>query len=166
LRRGAEPGLIVPSQTASAAAIPLVTLGYGGRTPPELITLCRSADVVTVVDVRLRPDRASMGIYVKAKDPTKGIESLFSRAAIGYVSLPELGNIFMEFEDWAPRYTRLLERAGDLLVERLHMVQGPVALLCAEKDARACHRQPLAQFLVARGTHRFLGHLGQDLVGG
>ena len=52
------------------------------------------------VDVRLRPDRASMGTYVRAKTPDKGIEAWLGAAGIGYVSLIELGNVFLDFDDW------------------------------------------------------------------
>ena len=52
------------------------------------------------MDVRLRPDKSAMGSYAKAKDAEKGIAGLLARAGIGYVSLPELGNVFLEYDDW------------------------------------------------------------------
>jgi len=45
-----------------------------------------------------------MGIYAKAKDPSNGIQGLLTKAGIHYFSVAELGNIFMEMEDWAEGY--------------------------------------------------------------
>ncbi|HEY1189691.1 MAG TPA: DUF488 family protein, partial [Gemmata sp.] len=84
------------------------TIGYGGRKPDEFTKLLTSAGVKTLVDVRLRPDKASVGSYAKAKEPEKGIAGLLTKAGVGYVSLPELGNLFLDFDDWPMRYERFL----------------------------------------------------------
>jgi len=60
----------------------------------DFLSLLKANDVRTVVDIRLRPDRASMGIWVKAKTADKGIESWLAAAGIGYRSLVELGISF------------------------------------------------------------------------
>jgi uncharacterized protein (DUF488 family) len=130
----------------------LFTIGYGGRMPDELISRLTAAGVRTVADVRLRPDRASMGVYVKAKTPDKGIERLFTAAGIGYRSLPELGNVFLEYEDWRERYATFIRCAGHLLVSRLNGLEPPVCLLCAERRVAECHRLIIAEFLAARGA--------------
>jgi uncharacterized protein (DUF488 family) len=129
----------------------LFTVGYGGRCPDELAALLRARGVKTVVDVRLRPDRAAMGAFSKAKTTDKGIEKLLRDAGVGYVSLIELGNLFMEVEDWEPKYRRLLEIAGHLLIERLLSVPRPFCLMCCEKDPARCHRRLIAEFMAARG---------------
>ena len=92
----------------------IYAIGYGGRAPAELIELLRNHGVRTVVDVRLRPDRASMGCYALAKSPEKGIQGLLARAGIGYVGGVQLGNIFLNHDDWATRYEELLDKAGAL----------------------------------------------------
>jgi uncharacterized protein (DUF488 family) len=129
----------------------LLTIGYGGRAPQDFVRMLREAGVRTVADVRLRPDRAAMGAYSKARDPDRGIERLLGEAGIAYVSVLELGNVFMGHDDWATPFRRLLDAAGELLTERLLTLDGPVCLLCAEKQPEQCHRGLVAEWLVARG---------------
>src|SRR4051794_17267969 len=124
------------------------TIGYGGRKLAEFLELLVRHGVRCVADVRIRPDRASMGAYTKAKAPGKGIEGLLALQGIGYRSILELGNPFLDLDDWRPSYRELLDRAGDLLVPRLDELPRPFCLLCAEKRVAECHRQVIADFLV------------------
>ena len=91
------------------------TIGYGGSQPADLMRRLTSAGIRTVADVRLRPDRASIRVFVWAKTPDKGIERVFTSTGIGYRSLPELDNLFFEVEDWRERYEALMQCAGQLL---------------------------------------------------
>ena len=131
----------------------IYTIGYGGRKPTEFTDLLTRHGARTVVDVRLRPDRASMGCYALAKSPGKGIQGLLAKAGIAYVSMVQLGNLFLDRDDWAKAYRQLLATAGELLTEQLVMLPlaQPVCLLCAEKDPAACHRGLIAEYLAARG---------------
>lgn len=123
------------------------TIGYGGRTKESFLGLALPNHVRTIVDVRLRPDKASIGQFAKAKTPDKGIEAWLSEAGIGYVSLVELGNVFLDQGGWMSQYRELLDRAGDLLTTRLLEVPGPYCLMCAEKASAECHRTPIANWL-------------------
>jgi len=127
------------------------TIGYGGRSATEFVRLLQQHGVKLIVDVRLRPERSSMGIYVKAKTPDKGIERVLAEGGIAYRSLIELGNIFVDYEDWRERYERLLDCAGELLTEPLRQLSTPFCLMCAEKRVAECHRQQLAGLLVQKG---------------
>jgi len=102
------------------------SIGYGGRDPKDFLEILMAKGVKTVVDVRLRPDRARFGTWVKVKTPDKGIEKFLAGASIGYISLIELGNLFLECDNWEARYKTLLDQSGDLLVGRLTGVpRGP-----------------------------------------
>lgn len=127
------------------------TIGYGGRRPQEFISLLQQHQIKTVVDVRLRPDRASMGIYSQAKSSEKGLQGLLGASGIQYVSLVELGNLFMGDAQWRERYRQLIERAGAIVTERLSGIPGPFCLLCAERRVTECHRQYIAGYLVQQG---------------
>jgi hypothetical protein len=144
------PGIRI-SLRRCEATMKIYTIGYGGRRPEEFLELLKAKAIRTVVDVRLRPDRSAMGIYVKAKDPGKGIAHLLAGEGIGYLSFVEMGNPFVDLPDWAERYRRLLELAGDLIIERLAQAPEPFCLLCAEKKVEECHRKLLGDFLAARG---------------
>jgi uncharacterized protein (DUF488 family) len=124
------------------------TIGYGGRKPGDFTKLLAGHGVNTVVDVRLRPDRASLGSYAKSRDDAKGIAGLLAGAGIGYVSLPELGNPFLDYDDWPSRYAEYFRRIGSLLLDRLTPdIPGPVCLMCAEKRIAECHRRHIAEYL-------------------
>src|SRR4051794_18367864 len=107
----------------------LYTIGYGGRAPSEFVRLLLRHGIRTIVDVRRNPHRASMGCYVKAKTPDKGVERLLSEAGIAYLSLPELGNTFMSEEDWWERYRRHIQAEGEALLARLEHVERPFCLM-------------------------------------
>ena len=134
------------------------TIGYGGRMPSDFTRILVESGVQTVADVRLYPERASMGSYVRAKTQGKGIQGLLERSGIGYASLPELGNPFLKDLDWTTKYTELIAKEGDLRIKGLALLPEPFCLLCAEKKVVECHRLQIAEFLVSKG-HELLGHL-------
>jgi len=127
------------------------TIGYGGRKPQELLDLLKANSIKAVVDVRLRPDRSSMGTYVKASNSQKGIQALLANGGIQYFSFVGLGNIFRHFADWEERYRHLIDKAGYLLIERLLQVPEPFCLMCAEKRAAHSHRMVIAEYLAQQG---------------
>ncbi|MBF0227433.1 MAG: DUF488 domain-containing protein [Desulfobacterales bacterium] len=124
------------------------TIGYGGRKKEEFLSLLQSHSIKTVADIRLRPDKSSMGMFVKAKTADKGIEKLLSDIGIQYYSFIELGNVFLDFDNWSELYTELLNKSGDLLTRRLLNIPEPFCLLCAEKNFKDCHRQQVAEYLI------------------
>lgn len=128
----------------------LYTIGYGGRNPKDLVAALQNKGIRTIVDVRLRPDRASMGVYVMAKSADKGIQKLLADGNIGYISLIELGNIFLFYDNWRDRYREFIEKTGDLLIKALKDVPEPFCLMCAERKVSDCHREQITDYLVQK----------------
>ncbi len=124
------------------------TIGYGGTDPRQLIAALKENRIEAVIDVRLWPHRASMGSYVLAKSPEKGIQRLLAKEGIQYHSFIELGNPFLEFDDWEGRYRQLLSSSGNLLIERLLKIPERCCLFCSEKRQTDCHRSIIAEFLI------------------
>ena len=129
----------------------LYTVGYGGRKPDEFIALLKKHDVEIIVDVRLKPERAFMGVYAKSKDPHKGIQGLLEKASIQYIWIAELGNMFRDIDDWHEKYRRHLDEKGDLVCLKLYELMMPFCLMCCEKNASGCHRKLITDYLVNRG---------------
>lgn len=134
------------------------TIGYGGRPPSEFVETLRQNAIRTIADIRLRPERASMGSYVLAKSSEKGIHGLLTRAGIGYAWIQELGNPFLGDEDWQDRYSKWIQAEGESRCSRLFELEEPVCLLCAEKRVSDCHRLHVAELLVRQG-HKLVAHL-------
>ena len=127
------------------------TIGYGGRKPKAFLDTLKQKGIRAVVDVRLKPNRASMGTYIKAKTEDKGIQRLLAEGGIEYFSLVELGNKFLGQEDWRKQYRELLEKDGDLLTERLFTIPTPFCLMCAEKSSAQCHRREISDYVAKKG---------------
>jgi len=89
--------------------------------------------VKTVIDVRLRPDKASLGSYAKSREPDKGIAGLLAKAGIGYLSLPELGNLFLEYDDWQTRYRSSWRRPGHSCSTDSHRRSADRSACCAPR---------------------------------
>jgi uncharacterized protein (DUF488 family) len=131
----------------------IFTIGYGGRSPADFVALLQRHGVRRIADVRILPQRAMMGAYVKAKSPEKGIERLLADAGIAYSWFEELGNEFRTESDAMERYRAIFAREAEDRCRRLVAVarKEPVCLLCAEKDPAGCHRSIIATHLASEG---------------
>jgi uncharacterized protein (DUF488 family) len=126
----------------------LVTIGYEGRTAPELVDELVGAGVDVLVDVRFTPMSRKAGMSKRR------LEEALTAVGIDYVHLPELGNPPENRDtyragDRAAR-TRLRQRlrsaAGRAAVQRVVELatNGTAALLCLEREPDNCHRAQVA----------------------
>jgi len=119
------------------------TIGHSTRSLGEFLELLASAGIRTVADVRRYPvSRRSPhfgGDLLKDSLPAHGLE---------YRHLPGLGG----YRDDYRAYTASAEFMA-ALEDLLRLASdSPTAAMCAEADYRQCHRQILADVLVAQGV--------------
>ena len=91
-------------------------------------------------DVRDRRRPASTrqgqhGVLRPGQDADKGIEKILAEQGISYHPILELGNLFLELDDWRPPYRELLRQSGELLVARLDGLPEPFCL-SAQRSGR------------------------------
>jgi len=135
----------------------IYTVGHSTRPQQELIAILKAAGVELLVDVRRFPG--------SRRHPQFGKEALragLAREGIAYRHEPDLGGrrdprpdspntawrvaAFRGYADHmaSPEFRRALDR----LVAEPHV---PTAVMCAEAQPSQCHRQLIADALVARG---------------
>ena|SRR5256885_2081267 len=126
----------------------LVSIGYGGRRPSDLLQLLLQEGVHVLVDVRLSPRTRIPGFSGSA------LANALRAAGIEYRHEPQLGNPVENQEPLrsgssAARSTfqRLLESEGRGALHALTIEAAShrVAVLCAERDSNRCHRQVIVE---------------------
>jgi uncharacterized protein (DUF488 family) len=128
------------------------TIGYGGRTAQDFFSALTECNIATIVDVRLHPNHAFMGTFVKAKTRERGIERLLAEEGIIYSGDSELfGNPFIDVADWREPYQRYVEQNGPEMISFLKQIEQPFALMCAERKVSDCHREYIADYLIGEG---------------
>ena len=130
----------------------LLTIGYQGREPAELVATLEEHGVDVLLDVRDKPISRKKGFSKRALD------ELLSAHGIHYVHARELGNpkanrdaggghaaVLSNYEAW------MADRWDDAFAGlRPTMEDKRVCLLCLERDPRECHRTIVAREMMAR----------------
>jgi uncharacterized protein (DUF488 family) len=138
----------------------IFTIGHSTRSLDELITLLQRHGVGLVADVRSIP-RSRRHPHFAAE----ALAESLPQAGLAYRHFPGLGGLrrprpdsintawrhqgFRGFADYMQ--TPAFEQSVDELV-RTAEVSGPAAIMCAEAVWWRCHRQLIADALVARGV--------------
>ena len=129
----------------------IFTVGYGGKSREQFLEPLIANRIELIADIRMQPNRASMGMYVKAKSPEKGIEKTLSDASIAYEWFEELGN--PDRTDQLVTFRALMARSGPERTRRLIETasRARTCLLCAEKNHDVCHRAIVGDYLKGQG---------------
>lgn len=125
----------------------IYTIGYGGKSPEELVRILKENNIRTIVDVRLYPNKSWCGKFKLTKNPHTGIVGLLSEGGIKYKSITRLGNLFMEEPDWRTKFKEYLILNWDEVIEELRNLEMPICFMCCEKDPGRCHRTLIAEYM-------------------
>ncbi|MDK2892308.1 DUF488 domain-containing protein [Methanohalophilus sp.] len=122
------------------------TIGYGNRSFEEFIGLLRKHGISHLIDVRSYPhsEREEFNLeYLMAELPKRELK---------YVHCPQIGGIrmipyqkFMESADFGDAISVLYS-----IIEKANNENTGIALMCAEKNPRYCHRHFISQELEKR----------------
>jgi len=144
---------------APTVAVRAFTVGHSRRSLAELVALLREAGVTDLIDVRRIP-RSRFNPHFNGK----ALMAALPAHGIRYHAMPDLGGLregasasavnagwrdpaFRAFADYAG--TAAFARAFAEL--RARAAAAPSAIMCAERDWRHCHRQIIADRLIADG---------------
>jgi uncharacterized protein (DUF488 family) len=149
-------------RTVSDSGGVILTIGHSTRTLDELIVLLRSHGATAVADIRTIPQSRRHPQFSK-----DSLSKTLPAAGIDYRHFPGLGGLrkprpdstntgwrhrgFRGYADYmqTPAFSRALGELVDFAKERGD--RGRVALMCAEAVWWRCHRQLVADALLAAG---------------
>jgi len=124
------------------------TIGYGNRSFEEFIELLRKHGISHLVDVRSYPHSGREEFNVEYL-----MEELPKRE-FRYIACPHLGGIrkiqyqkYMKSEEFGNTISRLYS-----LIQKAENANTGIAIMCAEKNPRNCHRNYIAQELEKKGV--------------
>jgi uncharacterized protein (DUF488 family) len=148
-------------------AKPLFTIGYEKARLPDVIAALKAAGVVTLIDVRDRPQSRRPGF--SKRQLAAGLEE----AGIRYVGLKALGTPPEGREANRKRQWEVFWRIVDdklATAEAEHALaeaaalaaKTPTCLLCYEADPHICHRSRVADILAA-GQGFAIRHISVDI---
>lgn len=143
--QGSSPsiGVVPPQQTPT-----IVSIGYEGRSPDELISLLHHHSVDVLVDVRLNAISRKKGFSKSA------LANALGAAGIDYRHERELGNprnnrdaFRRGLKSARSRYARHLENGASEAYQGIVDLADTtrLALLCVERELGVCHRSAIIE---------------------
>lgn len=139
------------TETRVATGVRVFTLGYQGRSLPEVLDIVRTEGIEEVLDVRENASSRKQGF-----DATS-LKGELSKIGVRYAHLPELGCEHASRhalwrggprEPFLVAYRQRLEDHPRAFADLVARIMGSRSLLlCMERDASRCHRAVLGERL-------------------
>jgi uncharacterized protein (DUF488 family) len=117
----------------------LYTIGYGGRTPSQVAALLKERGISALVDVRAAPRSRIPGFNKNT------LARHMLSEGIVYHHIEALGNANRNAGPDAP--VQLVDEAAGLQALRELLSRQDLAIMCACRDHRGCHRTYVAERL-------------------
>ena len=137
------------------------TLGYAGRSVTELMTLLKSVEVRSLIDIRYNPVSMYKPELSKTNLQKAATSSGFQYLHMRHWGVPrDIRAKAIETGDrqviWEWYDTAIVQSLfGRNLHTFLNVAEHPVALMCVEADPSECHRHRLFVALEERGLRGF-----------
>jgi uncharacterized protein (DUF488 family) len=127
----------------------LFTVGYEGRTLPQLVRLLEEHGVRRLVDVRERPYSRRKGFSATPLSEALRKAEIVYEPGFGLGNPDDIRSLWKngELSEGKRKYRALLRNGRRDRVERVLALANldPVALLCLEDDHEDCHRSVIAE---------------------
>jgi uncharacterized protein (DUF488 family) len=144
----------------AAAAVTVYSIGHGNRSASDFTAQLRAAGVACLLDVRAYPSSRRHPQFTRmALEPAlraAGIRYLWEGQALGGMRRGHDGSPHTALTDPAMRgyADHMASREFNDAVARLLKLaaETPLALMCAERDHRHCHRAFIADALLLAGA--------------
>lgn len=138
----------------------LHTVGHSNRSMEELIAVLRSADIMTLVDVRQHPQSQRHPQFgqdeLRDALTAAGIEYHWAGRQLGGHRAPQPDSVHHALQEEAMRaYADYMGTDGFKrgAVQLLSLLgRSPTVILCAERDPMHCHRSLISDYLTLQGV--------------
>ncbi|HYL98812.1 MAG TPA: DUF488 domain-containing protein [Blastocatellia bacterium] len=140
------------------------TIGFTKKTLRDFIGLLKSAQVGTLVDVRLR-NTSQLAGWSKYPDFAYLLEEGFGIRYEHHPALAPTAELLDQYKkdlDWAKydmNFTRLLAARNPEAECLTLLSRGTICLLCTEATAERCHRRIVAEYIAAISPGVEIKHL-------
>jgi len=129
----------------------LFTIGYGGRSPQQILDMLAEHDIKLLIDVRISPRTRVPGFSKQS------LADFMPRNGVRYQHIQALGNANYQGDDDAP--VLLVDQKTGMTALELALRDQPAAIMCACRKPDDCHRKFISDLAQSKYGVETVTHL-------